>query len=119
MENPKGSRRNVIALVLEKAAFFFALSFAGPYTVLTALASQLTTSAVVIGSITTVWNGALFAPVLFVARWIRGHPERMPIIRRSLFVRAIAFPLIAVWLYITRARNPELTIAVLLAGMLI
>src|SRR6266542_2882009 len=113
MENPKASRRNIAALVGEKAAFFFALSFAGPYTVLTALAAQLTTSAIIIGSITTVWNGALFAPVLFVAQWIRGHPERMPIIRRALFVWAIAFPLVAAWLYETHASNPGLTVAVL------
>jgi MFS family permease len=119
MENPVVSRRNFVALILEKAGFFFGLSFAGPYTVLTALAAQLTTSPVLIGSVTTVWNGAAFAPVIFVARWIRNHPERMPIIRRATLVRGVAFVPAALWLAVTRAQNPGLTLAVLIACMLV
>ena len=119
MDSHQVSPRNFRALILEKAFFFLGFSFAGPFTVLTALASQLTTSAVLIGSISTVWNGALFAPVPFVARWIRHHSERMPIIRRALFSRATAFVLVAAWLFITRAQNPGLTLLVLMLGMLI
>lgn len=119
MQEALSKRRNINALVGEKAGFYFGLSLAGPYTVLTALAAQLTTSAVAIGSITTIWNGALFLPVVFVARWIRGHTERMPIVRKALFSRAVAFPLIALWLLLTRAANPGLTLAIMIAGMLL
>ena len=119
MAATRSDKRNFWALVAEKAGFGFALSFAGPYTVLTALAAQLTTSAIVIGSITTVWNGALFLPVSFVARWIRNHSERMPIIRRLFLGRALAFPVVALWLFFTRAADPVLTLAVLIAGMLV
>jgi hypothetical protein len=118
MESKLASRRILWALIVEKACFFFALAFVGPYTILTALASQLTTSAVVIGSVTTVWNGASFAPVIFMARWIRGRTERIPILQRAMFVRALAFPLVAAWLLITRAQNPDLTLVVLTVGML-
>ncbi|HEY3291141.1 MAG TPA: hypothetical protein VGK87_13520, partial [Anaerolineae bacterium] len=112
-------RRNFWALVAEKAGFGFAISFAGPYTVLTALAAQLTTSAIVIGAVTTVWNGALFIPVTFVARWIRNHSERMPIVRRLFFTRAIAFPIIAIWLFVTKAADPNLTLVVLIISILV
>jgi hypothetical protein len=63
----QASRLNFWALVAEKATFILAMSLAGPYTVLTALATQLTASTVVIGAVTTVRNGALFAPVMFIA----------------------------------------------------
>lgn len=119
MAQNSSNKRNFRALVAEKAGFGFAISFAGPYTVLTALAAQLTTSAIVIGAITTVWNGALFIPVAFVARWIRNHSERMPIVRRLFFTRAIAFPIIAVWLFLTKASNPILTLVVLIISILV
>ena len=119
MDNQQVSRRNIWALVLEKGFFFFGLAFAGPFTVLTALASQLTSSAVVIGSISMVWNGGAFLPVPFVARWIRNHPERMPIIRRAELVRASAFALVVLWLWLTHAQNPGLTLAVLMLAILL
>ena len=119
MDNQQVSRRNLWALVLEKGFFFFGLAFAGPFTVLTALASQLTSSAVVIGSISMVWNGGAFLPVPFVARWIRNHPERMPIIRRAELVRASAFGLVVLWLWLTHAQNPGLTLAVLMLVILL
>jgi hypothetical protein len=119
MDNQQVSRRNLWALVFEKGFFFFGLSFAGPFTVLTALASQLTTSAVFIGSISMVWNGASFLPVPFVARWIRNHPERMPIIRRAELIRGCAFILVAGWLFLTHAQNTGLTLVVLLVGIVL
>jgi hypothetical protein len=118
-ESLPASRQNFRALVGEKATFILGLSLAGPYTVLTALAAQLTTSTVIIGSVTTVWNGALFAPVMFIARWIRRHPERMPIIRRASLLRGIVFPLVALWLMLSGAQPPALALAVLLVGMLV
>jgi MFS family permease len=119
MDNRQVSRRNFWALVLEKGFFFFGLAFAGPVTVLTALASQLTSSTILIGSINMVWNGGAILPVPFVARWIRKHPERMPIIRRAEFVRASAFGIMVLWLLFTKAQSPGLTLVVLVVSILL
>jgi MFS family permease len=119
MDNQQVSPRHIWALVLEKGFFFFGLAFAGPATVLTALASQLTSSSVLIGSINMVWNGGAILPVPFVARWIRNHSERMPIIRGAELVRAGAFGIMVLWLVFTRAQNPGLTLIVLMLSILL
>ena len=99
---PQHYTRNMIGLVMDYAAFTVAMSFADQSTVVPAFISQLTTSAPLIGLISTLHSGGWLLPQLFAANYVGHKPRKKPYIiwpsligRPMMLVLALATLLMA------------------------
>lgn len=83
-------------------------------TVITALATQLTTDKSLIGLISLAWYVAYLLPQLFAARVVHGkrRTKRMSVIPAIFGRQTLLF--FALWLFITQAQQPTLTVWVLI-----
>ena len=107
---PPHYRRNFVAFVIDYVFFTVALSFASPSSVLPAFVSQLTTSAPVIGLVSTVWNGCWLLPQVVAARVINDKPRKKPYLMMGTSGR-IAFWVIALGLWLGLAQRPGMMLA--------
>lgn len=107
---PVDSLRNQIAFAADGAFFGIGMFFIPMATVMTALASQLTTDKAIIGLIPLAWQVAFLLPQLISVKLIHGK-TRMH--RNSLISALMGRPtllLFAAWLFFTKAENPTLTV---------
>jgi MFS family permease len=109
-------RWNFATFVLDYAVFLVGIGFVSNVTVLPALASQLTTSAVLIGLATTMFTLGWTVPQLAAAHVIKDSPRKKPFFSRALPVR-LALPTIAIALWVGLAGRPSAMLAVLMVGM--
>ncbi len=111
------SRRNIAAFMFDILTFGVGLVFIPSSTVLVGLASQLTENKALIGVAGMAFAVTWFLPQLFAARVVRNRPrQKMFIIIPSLIGRPM-FLLIALWLVITRAADPLLTLWIMIGGI--
>jgi len=114
---PLDSRRNVLAFTSDICAFVVGTYFIPSTTVLVGLASQLTTDKALIGTVGMTWSVSWFLPQLIAARIVHGKERQKPYLMIPSLIGRNAFLLIALWLIVTRAQAPILTVWVLIAGL--
>lgn len=113
------SRRNVFAFTGDICIFVMGTYFIPATTVLVGLASQLTDDKALIGVVGMTWSVSWFLPQLIAAQIVRGKPRQKPYLIIPSFIGRIAFLLIALWLLVTQAQAPILTVWVLIGGLVL
>ncbi|MDW8394677.1 MAG: MFS transporter [Anaerolineae bacterium] len=109
--------RNVVAFTADMAAFMVGTYFIPATTVLVGLAAQLTDDKTLIGAVGMAWPVSWFLPQLIAAQIVRGRRWQKPYLVVPSLLGRNAFLLIALWLLITQAQAPVLTIWVLIGGI--
>ncbi len=110
-------RRNLFAFTSDIALFIVATYFIPATTVLVGLASQLTNDKTLIGVVGMTWSVTWFLPQLVAARVVRGKVPQKPYLVIPSLIGRNAFLIIALWLLITRASDPLLTIWILIGSI--
>ena len=114
---PLDTKRNIIAFTGDIAFFVIATYFIPITTVLVGLVSELTDNKALIGAVGTTWLAVWYLPQLFGARLIRGQRYQKKYVVISALIGRQAFLLLALWLALTRAEQPLLTVWLLLAAI--
>jgi MFS family permease len=94
---PPHYRWNFCALLVDYISFGIAFNFFDPNSILPAFVGQLTDSALVIGSVSTVFSGGWLLPQLVSARIINDKPRKKPYLLAGISGRVL-FWLIALGL---------------------
>jgi MFS family permease len=116
---PLDAPRNVAAFTADTCTFVTATYFIPATTVLVGLASQLTDDKALIGVVGMTWSVSWFLPQLFAAQIVRGRPRQKPYLMIPSIIGRTAFLLIALWLLVTQAQAPILTVWVLIGGLVL
>jgi MFS family permease len=116
---PIDSRRNVLAFTSDIATFITGTYFIPATTVLVGLASQLTDDKTLIGVVGMTWSVTWFLPQLFAARLVRGKRRQKPYLMIPSLIGRNVFLVIGLWLIVTQAQAPILTVWVLIACLAI
>ncbi len=95
------------------------MAFIPSATVLVGLASQLTTSKTLIGLVSIVFPVFWYFPQLFAARIVRNKPNQVRYVIYASLIGRPMFLVIALWLILTRAADPLLTIWVIIGSVAI
>ena len=103
-------RRNWIAFFGDYIFFGIGLTFASTSTILPAFAAALTDNKILIGATSAIWTGGWLLPQIFAARWLSDKPRKWPIMFWGELIGRPIFILFVLWLLITGARYPTLTL---------
>ncbi|MFC2095438.1 MFS transporter [Candidatus Bipolaricaulota bacterium] len=103
-------RRNALAFIGESALFGLGLVFASTTTVLPEFVSRLTGSAVLIGLIISLTEGAWRAPQLLFANWLANKPRKKIYLTRAGLIGRPAYLLMALALVLGIANTPTLAV---------
>jgi MFS family permease len=112
---PVDSRRNLLAFTSDIATFITGTYFIPVTTVLVGLASQLTDDKALIGAVGMTWSVTWFLPQVLAARMVRGKRRQKPYLMIPSLIGRNLFLLFALWLLVTDAQAPILTVWVLIA----
>jgi MFS family permease len=112
-------RWNVCALGADYALFLVGLGFASAATVLPAFAAWLGAPNVVIGAIPAVMTVGWFLPSLFTASHTETLERKLPFILRWTLWERVPFAVLTLAALLLAERAPALTLAVLLAALLV
>jgi len=104
-------RRNALAFIGESAWFGLGLVFASTTTVIPDFISRLTGSAVLVGLIISLTEGAWRIPQLLVANWLSSKPRKKPYLTRAGLIGRPAYLLFALALALGATRIPTLAVA--------
>lgn len=104
-------RRNSLAFIGESAWFGLGLVFASTTTVLPDFVSRLTGSAVLVGTIISLTEGAWRAPQLLFANPLAGKLRKKPYLTAAGLIGRPAYLIMALALALGAARLPTLTVA--------
>ncbi|TFH11544.1 MAG: MFS transporter [Candidatus Atribacteria bacterium] len=107
----KTVRRNAWAFIGESAWFGLGLVFASTTTVLPEFVRQLTGSAVLIGLIISLTEGAWRAPQLLFANWLANKPRKKIYLTRAGLIGRPAYLLMALALFLGVAGRPAMAVA--------
>lgn len=105
--------RNLIAFTGDTIAFILAASFADSNTVMPSFARMLTSSAPLIGLISTVQSGGWLLPQLIAANYIAHKERKKPYILWPCLIGRPLYLLLAAVTYFFGASNPLLTLLTL------
>ncbi len=109
--------RNQWSVGTDSALFGIGAYFISVGTVLTSLASYLTDDKVIIGLVSLAWQAAFLLPQLLAARIIRGKARTKPYCVIPIMVLRPFLLLFPVWLLVTKAANPTLTVWLLILSL--
>ncbi|MBU0595095.1 MFS transporter [Candidatus Bipolaricaulota bacterium] len=104
-------RRNAVAFIGESTLFGLALLFASTTTILPGLVSQLSGSAVLVGLIITLTEGAWRLPQLLFANWVSHKPRKKPYLTRVGLAARPLYLVFALALWLGIGRHPSLCLA--------
>ena len=113
MDSHPHYRRNFIALVVDFAGFGLGFAFYSPSTVLPAFVSELTSSAPLIGLISTLLMGSWLLPQLIVANYLSGRKRKKPYLIVSAAIGRSTLFLLAGIVYLWAGQWPTLTLIAL------
>lgn len=116
-EHPADTPRNIIAFTGDTTAFMVGTYFIPITTVIVGLASLLTSDKTLIGVVGMVWAVSWFLPQLVAARMVRGKHRQKPYLMIPSLIGRNIFLVIALWLFITQAVDPLLTVWVLIISL--
>ena len=111
--------RNVLLLGADYGLFLVGLAFASQATILPAFAAWLGAPNVVIGAIPAVMTLGWFLPSLFAAGHTEALARKLPFIRRWTGWERVPYLVLALFAFLVADRAPGLTLAVLLAMLLV
>ncbi|HET7342402.1 MAG TPA: MFS transporter [Methylomirabilota bacterium] len=111
-------RHNVLALGADYGLYMLALTFASQSTILPAFAAWLGAPNVVIGAIPAVMTLGWFLPALFAAGHTEALPRKLPFVMKWTVWERVPFGVMALLAFVTAARWPGLTLALMLAMLL-
>ncbi len=116
---PLDARRNFAAFAGDILFFVTGTYFIPVTTVLVGLVSELTDNKVLIGAVGTAWLAVWYLPQLFGARLVRGSRYQKRYVIVCALIGRQVFLLLPLWLVMTGAAQPLLTVWLLLAGIVI
>jgi len=104
-------RRNAFAFIGEATLFGVGIVFAGTTTILPDFVNTLTGSALYVGLIVSLTEGAWRLPQVFLANWLAGRPRKKPYLTRAGLIARPIYLLYAVILAAGAWRRPTLALA--------
>jgi len=116
---PYDKPRNIAVYMGDTISFIAGLSFIPASTVLVGLASRLTDDKVLIGAVAMSWSVSWLIPQLVAARLVHGKRRQKPYLIIPSIIGRQMMLLFAVWLAITRAQPPLLTLWVLIGSIVL
>jgi hypothetical protein len=116
---PPAYRRNVAALMADVGGYGTGVGFINPVTVLPVLVRQLTSSALVVGLMTTVWMGSFLLPQMFAGRWLSDKPRKRPYLLWFANTGRLGLPLPAVLCAVLLPNDTVALLAGVFAGIAI
>ncbi len=114
---PVDARRNALGFFADVAIFVTGLAFVPSSTVLVGLASQLTQDKALIGLTGSIFTMAWFLPQLIAAGIVRGKANQKRYVVIASIIGRPMYLLIALWLILTRAADPLLTLWIIIGGI--
>ncbi|MCL5997029.1 MAG: MFS transporter, partial [Chloroflexi bacterium] len=114
-QEPLNSRRNFVAFATDMLGFMVGLSFIPATIVLVGMASRLTTDKALLGVVAMTGSVAWFLPQIVAARIVHGKRRQKPYLVIAALIGRQAYLIMAIWLLVTRAQSPLLTVFVLIA----
>jgi Major Facilitator Superfamily len=112
-------RRNISAFTLDISLFVTGIAFIPSSTVIVGLASLLTENKSLVGLAGMAFSVSWFLPQLFAAQLVRGHARLKPFVLIPSLIGRNAFLGIALWLLLTGAADPGVTLFVLIGGIVL
>jgi MFS family permease len=112
-------RRNAAALAMDYAFFGMGMAFAGTSTTLPAFAARLTSSAVLIGLVSSLWNGGWLLPQIAAAHYLTPVRRKAPVVIAVSWIGRPVYLLLGLFLLLGGARWPGLTLGLFLAAVFI
>ena len=112
-------RHNVLVLGADYGLFMVALTFASHSTILPAFAASLGAPNVLIGAIPAVMTLGWFLPSLFAAGHTETLTRKLPFLMKWTAWERVPFLAMALLAFFTAERWPNLTLALLLAMLLV
>jgi len=112
-------RRNTAAFIIDYAFFGMGLAFVGTSTILPAFAARLTSNAVLIGLVGSLWNGGWLLPQIAAAHILTPLRRKLPIAIVVSWIGRPVYLFVAMFLLLGGVRWPELTLGLLLAAVFI
>jgi len=109
------SRRNFLAFSGDMLTFMTGLSFIPATIVMVGMASRLTTDKALLGVVAMTGSVAWFLPQIIAARIVHGKQHQKKYLVGASAIGRQAYLLMAIWLFLTRAESPLLTVIVLIA----
>ncbi|HEY3291356.1 MAG TPA: MFS transporter, partial [Anaerolineae bacterium] len=109
------SRRNFIAFGGDMLTFMTGLSFIPATIVMVGMASRLTSDKALLGIVAMAGSVAWFLPQIVAARIVHGKQHQKKYLVGASAIGRQTYLLMALWLYMTRAESPLLTVFVLIA----
>ena len=110
---PQHYYRNLAALAGDYICFNVAMAFVDQSTVIPTFARQLTSSAPLIGLLSTIHSGGWLLPQLFAANYVSHKPRKKPYIVWPVAMGRPAMPLMALFIYLFAGPAPALTLGLL------
>ena len=114
---PLDARRNFIAFCMDLTTAMAGLSFVPATIVLVGLASRFTENKVLLGVVAMIGSVSWLLPQLFAARMVHGKKHQRPYMVIPLVIGRNTYLLMAIWLYVTRAQDPILTLWLLIGSV--
>jgi len=105
--------RNLIALTTGTVTFLIGLSFTDASTVLPSFAAHLTSSALLIGLLSTIGSGGWLLPQLIAANYVADKPAKKPYMILPALIGRPLYLVLALITYFFAADQPLLTLVAL------
>lgn len=116
---PSAYRRNVAAFLADIGGFGAGIGFIHPVTVMPVLVRQLTSSALVVGLMTTVWIGGFLLPQLWAGRWLSDKPRKLPYVVWFINIGRLGLLVPALLCALVSPSNANVLLIGLFAGIII
>lgn len=112
-------KRNIFVFIGDALTFLTDLSFIPATTVLVGLASRLTDDKALLGVVAMSWSVAWLIPQLVAARMVHGKRRQKPYLIIPSIIGRQTMLLFAVWLALSGAQPPLLTVWLLIASVVV
>jgi MFS family permease len=109
------SRRNFFAFSLDMLSFATGIAFIPATIVLVGLASHMTSDKTLLGVVAMTGSVAWFLPQIVAARIVHGKRRQKGYLVGASLIGRQAYLVMAIWLLVTQAKSPLLTVWVLIA----
>jgi MFS family permease len=112
---PVDARRNILAFSTDLATAMAGLSFVPATIVLVGLASRFTENKALLGIVAMIGSVSWFLPQIVSARIVHGKKHQKPYMVIPLILGRNSYLFMAIWLFVTQARDSLLTLWILIA----
>jgi MFS family permease len=114
--NDKTTRWNFLSLIVDGSFFSLGIAFLESNTIFPALISQLTSSSVLIGLVSTIRNAGYLLPQLFVAAYAERLPYKKPLLRINGAISRFSVLAMAAIAFFWGTKNPGAALIGLIAA---